>query len=210
MISRSASGWPCKNSAPNSTAWPVGGSRTVCTRPPSRDRASSTTTLRPAWASRRAAARPATPPPTTITSLVKVPGLFVSEGYDGIEPRGASSRPQPEEEADGGAEPKRQRNRGGRDQGVPLHDLRQCDRGADAEQDTQHSSQQAEGQRFDQELHQDIHPGGAESFTNADLTGALGDRDQHDIHDPDAAHQEADRSNAGEQAGEYLSGLLLG
>jgi len=69
---------------------------------------------------------------------------------------------------------------------------------------------QAEGQRFDQELHQDIHPGGAESFTNADLTGALGHRDQHDIHDPDAAHQEADRGNAGEQAGEYLSGLLLG
>jgi hypothetical protein len=37
-------------------------------RPPTRSRASSTITDRPAWAIARAADRPASPPPTTITS----------------------------------------------------------------------------------------------------------------------------------------------
>ena len=49
----------------------------VHTRPPTRSRASSTTTERPAWRSRRAAVRPANPAPTTQTSasLVAAPPM---------------------------------------------------------------------------------------------------------------------------------------
>ena len=37
-----------------------------------------------------------------------------------------------------------------------------------------------------------LQPGGAERLAHADLAGALGDRHQHDVHDPDAAHDKAD------------------
>jgi hypothetical protein len=49
----------------------------VQTRPPTRSRASSTTTERPAWLSRRAAVRPANPAPTiqTSASLVAAPAI---------------------------------------------------------------------------------------------------------------------------------------
>ena len=33
-------------------------------------------------------------------------------------------------------------------------------------------------------------PGGAQGLAGADLPGALGDRDHHDVHDADAAHQQ--------------------
>src|SRR6187397_302750 len=56
------------NSAPRSTTPPFG-IRWLHTRPPTRSRASSTSTSRPAAASLPAAARPANPAPTTATRL---------------------------------------------------------------------------------------------------------------------------------------------
>ena len=53
---------------PYSTSTPVPGSSRYQVRPPSRSRASSTTTERPASRRSRAAIRPANPPPTTTTS----------------------------------------------------------------------------------------------------------------------------------------------
>ena len=52
----------------------------VQTRPPTRSRASSTTTDRPAWERRRAAVSPARPAPTTQTSASIVSGL-VARGH---------------------------------------------------------------------------------------------------------------------------------
>ena len=62
------------------------------------------------------------------------------------------------------------------------------------------AAEEAQGERLDQELQQDVAPGGAERLADADLAGALGDRDQHDVHDPDAADHQAHRRDAGEQA----------
>ena len=73
-------------------------------------------------------------------------------------------------------------------------------RRADAEEHAEHAAHQAEHQRLDQELEHDVAPGGAERLAHADLPGPLGDRDQHDVHDPDAAHQEAHRGDAARAA----------
>ena len=45
-------------------------------------------------------------------------------------------------------------------------------------------------------------PAGADGLADADLAGPLADRDQHDVHDPDAADDERDRGDAAEQQGE--------
>ena len=45
-------------------------------------------------------------------------------------------------------------------------------------------------QRLDQELQQDVARLGAHRHADADLARPLGDADQHDVHDPDAAHQQ--------------------
>src|SRR5215210_1881830 len=118
------------NSAPSSTGCPLAASVVVWTRPPSLGRASSSTTRRPASTRRPAAASPATPPPITTTSVpIRGSLLFVSKRHDGIEPGRAPRGPEPEEESDGGTESKGDSDRGGRDEGVPLHDLREHNRG---------------------------------------------------------------------------------
>src|SRR5690349_21945747 len=186
------------------------GSWAVWMRPPIRSRASSTRTRRPAAASRSAAASPAMPAPTTSTSAWAMPMLLVPEGDDGIETRRAAGRIDAEEEPHQRAEAERHHDGGRRDEGVPLHHPREHDSGADAEQDADGAAQDAERERLDEELQQDVALGGAQRLPHADLPGPLGDRHQHDVHDADAAHDQAHRGDAGQQRGEYLGGLLLG
>ena len=68
-IPRVAATRPCTNSAPSSMGWAIPAARSVRMRPPTRSRASSTTTRMPDSCNTRAADRPATPAPTTITSV---------------------------------------------------------------------------------------------------------------------------------------------
>ena len=48
---------------------------------------------------------------------------------------------------------------------------------------------------------------GAEGAADPDLAGALGDRRQHDVHDPDPAHQEGDARDGAEDDVEDALGL---
>ena len=80
-----------------------------------------------------------------------------------------------------------------------------------------HAAEQAEQGGFGQELDQDIASARAQGFAQADLAGAFGDRDQHDVHDADAAHQQRNAGDAaqedGQHAGDGLGGgdkILLG
>src|SRR6185369_10341432 len=52
----------------------------------------------------------------------------------------------------------------------------------------------ADSDGFDQELRENVVALGADGFADADFAGALGDRDQHDVHHSNAAHDQADRS----------------
>ena len=49
--------------------------------------------------------------------------------------------------------------------------------------------------RLEQELQQDVAPAGAEREADADVLGPLGDGDQHDVHDADAADQQRHRGD---------------
>src|SRR5262249_45051448 len=70
MMSQSSLGFPWTNSAPSSTGMGNRGSRLVCTRPPTLSRASTIVTCKPAFANRRAAAKPANPAPITRTDCM--------------------------------------------------------------------------------------------------------------------------------------------
>jgi hypothetical protein len=60
-----------------------------------------------------------------------------------------------------------------------------------------------------QELGEDHAAGCAEGFANADLSGPLGDRDEHDVGDDDAADQGVDRGDRTEQERERLGSVGL-
>ncbi len=52
---------------------------------------------------------------------------------------------------------------------------------------------------FDEELAADVDGGCAESLADADLAGALGDGDQHDVHHADAAEREGQQRDGAEE-----------
>ena len=63
-------------------------------------------------------------------------------------------------------------------------------RQTDAAQDAQQTAQTGEHRRLRQKLPEDAALPGADGDFQADLTGALGDGNQHDVHDADAAHHQ--------------------
>ena len=60
------------------------------------------------------------------------------------------------------------------------------------ERDAHPRAKRAQGRRLDEELHENVAPLGAECFADADLVGAFGHGDEHDVHDHDGTHHEAD------------------
>ena len=62
--------------------------------------------------------------------------------------------------------------------------------------------------RLDQELQQHMDAPRADRHADADLAGALGDRDQQDVHDADAADQQRDRGDGGQQDLQHAAALL--
>ena len=68
--------------------------------------------------------------------------------------------------------------------------------------DADHAAEQGQRQRLDQELGEDVAAARADRLADADLAGPLADRDQHDVHDPDAADDQRDRGDPAEQEGQ--------
>ena len=66
---------------------------------------------------------------------------------------------------------------------------------ADAGDDADDAAGKRHGGRFDEELQQDVVTAGAERLAHADFARPLGDGDEHDVHDDDAAD---DERNAGD------------
>ncbi len=83
---------PWIHEAPMSTG-SSGQARLVCTRPPTRSRASSTSTRRPACCRRCAAASPEAPAPTTMTSTVATTAPGFAGSFTACAPFAASSCP---------------------------------------------------------------------------------------------------------------------
>ena len=71
------------------------------------------------------------------------------------------------------------------------HDRAQHDAAGRAE----HATDPGEQRGLDEELREDVAVTGADRLADADLTGALGDGHQHDVHHADAADEQRDRGD---------------
>ena len=74
---------------------------------------------------------------------------------------------------------------------------------ANAQQHTDQAAEQTQRDGLDQELDADVPGLGADRDADADLTGPLGDTDQHDVHDADTAH---DQGQPGDRAQQQRQG----
>ena len=69
------------------------------------------------------------------------------------------------------------------------------------QQQTGDAADESDDGGFGQELAADVDGGGAQGFADTDLAGALGDGDQHDVHDADAAERERQQRDGAEEEG---------
>src|SRR5262245_56527145 len=118
--------------------------------------------------------------------------LFVPKTLDWVEVGGLLRGPDAEDESDKDRD------------GHPAHDGPERDRGGELGQEEQdhvadhegedHAQDTAEGSQrhgLEQELADDVAFAGADGLADADLAGAFGDADEHDVHHADAADQQA-------------------
>ena len=61
--------------------------------------------------------------------------------------------------------------------------------------------------RLDQELQQHLPRPRADGQADADLARPLGHGDEHDVHDADAADEQADAGDGGQQRGHHLGAM---
>src|ERR1051325_10397145 len=94
--------------------------------------------------------------------------------------------------------------------GFPTGDRGQNGGRTDADADADETAKKRDDRGLDEELHQDVARRCADSFADADLAGALGDGDQHDVHDADAADDERDARNRAQQPRHGARGLCRG
>src|SRR5262245_10790611 len=116
--------------------------------------------------------------------------LFVTQGINRVQHRRAPGGPEPEDHADEGTHRKGHSDRLGNDHGIPAAPVSERPGAAGADRDAEGAAGEAEDERLDEELQQHVGAARAEGLAHADLAGALGDRDQHDVHDADAADRE--------------------
>ena len=71
----------------------------------------------------------------------------------------------------------------------------------EAEADADNATKQAQHDRFHEKLQQHVLAAGADRHPQADLACPLGDRDEHDVHDADAADEQRNAGNRRQQRG---------
>ena len=78
----------------------------------------------------------------------------------------------------------------------------------DAEENPQKTAQQSHGGGFDEELDHDVFSFGTQSLADADFAGALGDRDQHDVHDDHTADHQRNGGDADNNSRKHAGDLI--
>src|ERR1700747_2433715 len=128
-------------------------------------------------------------------------GLFVPKSLDRVERGGLPGWVDAEDKADDAGDGERGHGPDGghlcRQHGAEGELEHQGEEGAD--EDADHPAEGAEGYGFESELQHEGAPGRAQSRADAYLPRSLRDRDQHDVHDADAAHHEADARDPDEK-----------
>ena len=135
---------------------------------------------------------------------------FCPQCFHGLEPGGLCRRINAEQNS------QRHRQRKGA-QGNPRrrvdghleHQPSHQQAAAGAVEDADDAAYSAEHGRLDEELDDDAAPLGTNGPADADLPGPFGDGHQHDVHDADAAHQQADGGDTAQNQGDHAHLLVL-
>lgn len=122
--------------------------------------------------------------------------LFVSQGVDGVEVGGFDRGIQTEKNTDPHGEPERQQDRLQRnDRFQAAHfGCRAGDKNTQPNPDT--PAQKTDQDRLNQKLFANLPLLGADGDADADFAGALGHRNQHDVHNADTTYQKGYRGDA--------------
>jgi len=138
--------------------------------------------------------------------FLECPSL-VAQRVDGIEAgrlqRGEEAKDNPYD----GADAEGHDDGAGRDERGKLEKLGEQRRQPVTRRDAQRTATHAQQDRLGQELSHYIAAARADGEADADLAGPLGDADQHDVHDANAAHHERD---AGEEADQDRHDAVVG
>ena len=114
-------------------------------------------------------------------------GLFVSQGINRIEKRGFIGRIKSEQHADQTGKDKRHNHVSPgnfeRKRGKQFHNFHAGQSGQNADQ----SADQRQNDRFHQKLPANIPGFGADGHSDADFSGAFGNRNQHYVHNADSS-----------------------
>src|SRR5580658_3001443 len=143
-----------------------------------------------------------------LTLLVK--GLFVPKGQDGAELRSFDGRPKPGQNPHQRRKKGSQKNGAGSDNGRPTGKFADNQDDDPAQYDSYGPAQDSDGHGLDEELGKYVQAPGTDGFSQADFTGTLGDRYQHNVHDSDTAHQKRDGRDGRQQNGHDLGGGAQG
>src|SRR5579864_1923956 len=129
--------------------------------------------------------------------------LLRGEALDGREAGGAHGRVHAGADGDGGERDERRddgewRDGGNRNEWRQGNETNAGDDNERAKQAKAAADKRDDG-GFGEELTADVARGGAKCFADADLAGTLGDGDEHDVHDADAAECKCEQGDGGEE-----------
>src|ERR1700737_1639032 len=117
--------------------------------------------------------------------------LFVAQGFDGVEFGGFHGRPNSKEEANTHADDQTGDGSPHGDAAMPFQgQANQQYQGVD-EDERDDAACAGQGHGFQQKLPGYVLALGADGFADANLAGALGDADEHDVHYAHAANQQS-------------------
>jgi hypothetical protein len=110
-----------------------------------------------------------------------------------------SGRIEAEEDADTGGDGEGDQHRAAGDDDHHVGQRVDQQRAADAEDEADQAAGDRDHHGLEQELREDVALAGADGHADADLARPLGDRDEHDVHDADAADEQRHRGDGAEQ-----------
>src|SRR6266446_568752 len=128
--------------------------------------------------------------------LSRRPGLLVANGFDWIEPRRLDRGIDAENQTDRNGDQECQKNRANGHNGGPSSEP--CDDLGHhkAKEDSQQATSKRNQRGFDDKLTDDVPPPGADGTANTNLTNALENSGQHDVHDPNPADEKGNGSDS--------------
>src|SRR2546428_7010788 len=135
--------------------------------------------------------------------------LFVPDSLHGVEARCFDRRVDAKDQPNRDGDQEGQQDRAESDDGGPTREPRDESRHSEPEEEPHRSAHEGYQDRLDQELPDDVPLTRSDGAPDSNLARALEDAGQHDVHDPDAAHQKRDGGDGDHHRAEKALGASL-